>query len=220
MACILQMMQIASTSLLAILGRASDCGVVASPFTVGTTEDVSTLSTSLGCSNGTFVVQWVGEIFVAETIHVTNGTSLSITGIGAGSRAIADGRNDTQLFVVDRGSSLHFFSDMTLAYGDASSFGGATNAPEASVSFNGNASFMPNSAGVHGGAIFANRSTIFWDGDSTEFIFNSARGDLGVGGAISAYSQYESNTSWDSDGTLLISNSAVFGGAIFAEYGS
>ena len=212
MACILQM---ASISFLAMFSRGQQlqdyCSVLANPFTVGSTEDASILATSLGCSTGDFDVQWVGEIFVTETIRVTNGTSLRITG-GGSSAAIADGRNATQLFVVDQGSSLHF-SDMTFAHGNAS-FGGAINAFEARVSFSGKARFISNLAGVDGGAIFANRSTIFWDGDGTEFIFNSAVGYRGVGGAISAYG---SNVSWDGDGTQFVSNFANYtGGAIYA----
>eukprot|EP00903_Cladosiphon_okamuranus_P018351 g16883.t1 len=196
-----RMLQMACICLLTIFARAQelqDCSVVDNPFTVGSTEDASTLAASLRCSTGDFDVQWVGEVFVAETIHVTSGTSLTIT--GSGRDAIVDGRAATQLFVVDRGSSLHF-SDMTFAHGNAS-FGGAINALEASVSFSGNASFISNAASVDGGAIFANRSTIFWDGDRTRFMLNSAGDD---GGAI--YS-YESNVSWDGDGTQFISNFA------------
>eukprot|EP00903_Cladosiphon_okamuranus_P018352 g16884.t1 len=203
-----RMLQMACICLLTIFARAQelqDCSVVDNPFTVGSTEDASTLAASLRCSTGDFDVQWVGEVFVAETIHVTSGTSLTIT--GSGRDAIVDGRAATQLFVVDRGSSLHF-SDMTFAHGNAS-FGGAINALEASVSFSGNASFISNAASVDGGAIFANRSTIFWDGDRTRFILNSADGDPGFGGAIAVY---ESNVSWSGDGTQFISNMAVGGG--------
>ncbi|CAN0250034.1 unnamed protein product [Scytosiphon promiscuus] len=211
------LLKMACMGFLAISARAQprqNCSVVVSPFTVSSTEDASTLATSLGCSIGDVDVQWVGEVFVVETIHVTDGTSLSITGAGS-SAAIADGRNSTQLFVVDRSSRLHL-SDMTLAHGNAS-FGGAINALEASVSFSGNVSFISNSAGVGGGAIFANRSRIFWDGDGTQFIFNVAGDD---GGAI--YAQGASNVSWSGDGTQFISNSADGddGGAIWAAYSS
>ncbi|CAM9846642.1 unnamed protein product [Sphacelaria rigidula] len=101
---------------------------------------------------------------------------------------------------------------MTIAHGNAS-FGGAINALEANVSFSGNASFISNAA-QDGGAIYAHRSTVFWDGDGTRFMFNSAVGDLGFGGAISAY---ESNVSWKGDNTQFISNyAALKAGAIHA----
>ena len=211
MACVARMLSI---SLLALFSQGQqlqdDCSALASPFTVRSTDDASTLAALiLGCPDGAFAVQWVGEVFVAETIHVTNRTSLSVT--GAGSSSIADGRNATQLFVVDRGSSLHF-SDMTFAHGSAS-FGGAINAFEANVSFSGKASFVYNVAGDDGGAIFANHSTIFWDSDGIEFIFNSAGDD---GGAIGAHA---SSVSWDGDGAQFISNSAgEDGGAIYAHH--
>ncbi|CAM9358530.1 unnamed protein product [Ectocarpus sp. 13 AM-2016] len=208
------MLSLTFVSLLAIFARAQDlqeCSAVTSPYTVGSTEDASTLSNSLVCSTGAFDVQWIGEVFVAETIHVTDGTSLSITSTGS-SAAIADGRNVTQLFVADRGSSLHF-SDMTFAHGNGS-FGGAINAVEASVSFGGNVSFVSNSAGVDGGAIFANLSSITWGGDSTEFIFNLAGDD---GGAIYLT---ESTLSWDGDGTHFTSNSAGDNGGAILAFGS
>eukprot|EP00903_Cladosiphon_okamuranus_P017291 g15933.t1 len=186
-----------------------DCSAVASPVAVRSTEDASNLVVSLQCSNGDFDVRWVGEVIVAETIHVTNGTSLNIT--GAGSESIAGGGYTTQLFYVDRGSSLHL-SDMTLANGNASSSsGGAIFLSESSASFSGSTSFISNSAG-EGGAIYASYSTVSWDADSTLFTSNSAEED---GGAICAH---DSTVSWDGAGTQFISNSAGDeGGAISAD---
>eukprot|EP00752_Nemacystus_decipiens_P005317 g4823.t1 len=200
--------------LLVVFGRAQElrnCSVETSHLTVDSTEAAATLAASLDCSNGDFEVEWVGEVFVTDTIHVTNGTSLSITGAGSG--GIADGGNVTQLFVVDRGSTLRF-SDMTLAHGNASS-GGAINAFEASVSFSGSISFISNSAVDDGGAIFAGSlSSIFWIGDGTQFISNSAGGS---GGAI--YVDNNSPITWYGDDTLFISNSAGgSGGAIFVDF--
>lgn len=64
------------------------------------------LAASLNCSRGDFSVQWVGEVFVVETVYVINGTSLNIT--GAGPDAVADGQSATQqLFVVNGDSRLH-----------------------------------------------------------------------------------------------------------------
>ncbi|CAM9385517.1 unnamed protein product [Laminaria digitata] len=182
-----------------------NCSVGTSPLNVSSTEEAATLAASLECSNGDFYVQWVGEVFVNETIHVGFGTSLNITGAGPG--ATADGRNMTQLFYVEGGSRLHL-SDMILAHGSASG-GGALYAKQSSVSFSGNTSFSSNSAG-YGGAIFASESTVSWDGDDTHFSSNSAGYS---GGAIFAP---ESTVSWDGDGTQFSSNSAEWGGAICA----
>ncbi|CAN0033205.1 unnamed protein product [Ectocarpus sp. 4 AP-2014] len=174
------------------------CSFAMSTCTVRSTEDAATLAASLQSSNGGFSVQWDGEVFVSETIRVTNDTSLNIT--GAGPSAIADGQNTTQLFYVDGGSSLHL-SDMTLLNGRYSD-GGAIYAEQSSVSFGGNVSFISNSASNYGGAIFANFSTLSWDGDGT--LFSSNRADV-HGGAIFAIA---STVSWYSDGTHFRNNSA------------
>eukprot|EP00903_Cladosiphon_okamuranus_P017290 g15932.t1 len=206
------LLQLACIGLLAIFAQArelQDCSAVASPDTVRSTEDASNLAASLQCSNGDFDVRWVGEVIVAETIHITDGTSLNIT--GAGSESIAGGGYTTQLFYVDGGSSLHL-SDMTLANGNApGSSGGAIFLSESSASFSGSTSFISNSAG-EGGAIYASYSTVSWDAAGTLFTSNSAEED---GGAICAH---DSTVSWDGAGTQFISNSAGDeGGAISAD---
>ncbi|CAB1099999.1 unnamed protein product [Ectocarpus sp. CCAP 1310/34] len=169
--------------------------------------------TSILYANGDFSVRWVGEIFVAETIRVINGTSLNVTGAGPG--AIADGSGSTQLFAVDGGSNLHL-SNMTLSNGNTS-FGGAVFANQSSVSFFGTTSFSSNSA-YYGApflrnmeAINAYESTVSWDGDGTRFSSNYANGS---GGAILA--SPSSTVSWDGDGTQFSSNSADYGGGIVA----
>ena len=190
------------------------CGGGTRSLTVASTEDAAALATSLECSDGDFVVQWVGEVLLEETIHVTNGTSLNVTGAGEG--AVADGRHTHQIFVVDAGSSLHL-ANMTLAHGFASSeavitSGGAVFSLQASVSLSGNMSFISNAAHENGGAIYAYESTLYWESNSTQFSNNSAS----FGGAIYAWN---STVSWDGDGARFISNSAdEFGGAISAHY--
>ncbi|CAM9858548.1 unnamed protein product, partial [Ectocarpus sp. 12 AP-2014] len=202
--------QVVYLGLLVVVARSQElqnCSVGTSPFPVGSTEDAAALATSLECSNGDFAVEWVGEVFVEETIFVTDGTSLHIAGAGRG--AVADGGGSTQLFYVEGGSSLHV-SDMTLSNGNTSFNGGAIFANQSVVSFSGNASFISNYAGEDGGAIFAFQSIVSWDGDGTQFSNNSA----GYGGAIFAD---ESTVSWDGDGTQFSSNSADReGGAIYA----
>ncbi|CAN0089674.1 unnamed protein product [Ectocarpus fasciculatus] len=207
--------QVACMSLMAAVARSQElqnCSVDISLFTVSSTEDAATLATSLACSNGDFAVQWVEEVFVNQTIHVTHGTSLNINGAGPG--AIADGHGIQQLFVVDAGSRLHL-SNMTLAHGNASgpvfSSGGAIFSSQSSISFSGHMSFTSNSANENGGAIYALDSTI-WGGNGTHFISNSAGLD---GGAVCA--SYNSTMYWNGDGTQFSSNSADRnGGAIYA----
>ena len=205
--------RVVCTGLLAAFARAQDlqnCTVDSIPVSVGSTEDAAALATSIrGCSDGDFAVEWVGEVFVGETLYVTGGTSLNITGAGPG--AIADGGGETQLFYVDEGSRLHL-SDMTLSNGNATEYGGAVYANQSSVvSFSGNMSFVSNFAGDDGGAIYAFDSTVSWVGDGTLFSDNSAGS---TGGAIRANSG--STVSWVGDGTQFSNNSADDGGAIYA----
>lgn len=190
-----------------------NCSVDTGTFTVESTEDATSLATAIGCSDGDFSVRWVGEVFVADTIHVADGTSLNITGTGPD--AVADGQNVTQLFYVDGGSRLHV-SGMTLPHGNASN-GGAIYASQSSRVSSRNISFISNSAYSSRGAIYAlDWSTVFWDGDGTQFSSNSAGN---VGGAI--YADGASNVSWGGDGTQFSSNYAFWsGGAIYALDGS
>ncbi|CAB1096488.1 unnamed protein product [Ectocarpus sp. CCAP 1310/34] len=192
--------------LLAVIAPAQElqeCTLDTGSLTVGSSEDVADLIGFLNCSNGDFSVEWVGDVFVTETIRITSGTSLNITGDGPG--AIADGQNITQLFYVDGGSKLRL-SDMTLAHGNASE-GGAIYVTQSIVSFSGNIVFSSNYADTSGGAIYAtSSSTVSWDGDGISFNSNSA---ASYGGAI--YVSF-STVSWDNDGTGFSSNSAPLGG--------
>lgn len=222
------------------------CSVGTSVLTVATSEDAATLANSLRCLYGDFAVQWIGEVMVAETIRVSNGTSLNVTGDEEG--ATADGGSRTQLFVVEGGSWVHF-TDMSFANGNASS-GGAIFADDRSgVSFRGPTAFTGNVArgggggggDGDGGAIFAKYSTLRWDGggDAT-FAMNSASRDGGAiyalwsdvswkGGANTIFADnsadgyggaihaHGTTASWDQHGVQFRNNQADNGGAITAE---
>ena len=88
---------------------------------VASSDDAATLARSLQCSNGTFIVKWFGGVVVSQTLNVTQGTSLDITGASAG--ATVDGNHTTQLFAVDGASALHLM-DVVLTNGNAD-LGGA-----------------------------------------------------------------------------------------------
>lgn len=194
------------TGLMAAAARAQ-CDVETS-LAVSSTEEAATLAASLQlCSNGSFAVEWTGEVSVVETISVTGGTSLTIT--GAQPDAVADGGGSVRLFVVERGSSLHL-SDMTVRNGYTYGDGGAILAEHSTVSFSGSISFLSNSAASNGGALNVWSSTVSWVGDYTEFSDNFAGGD---GGAIYLN---KSAVSWDGNGTKFIFNSAYSdGGAMW-----
>lgn len=205
-------------------------------FTVASTDDAAALATALRCSNGDFAVAWVGEVVIEETIYVTNGTSLSVTGTEG---ALADGDFKTRLFTVDGGASLHL-RDMTLIQGSARD-GGAIYANASRISFSGVSRFTRNTAhdmydssgswyttsfsspyasiSGRGGAIHAVSSTLSWDGGDVAFVDNEADYD---GGAIWAW---RSVVSFNSSKTCeFIGNTGdtdfIYGGAIFASASS
>ncbi|CAN0297189.1 unnamed protein product, partial [Scytosiphon promiscuus] len=176
----MDLLQVLCVGLLAAVAGAQefpDCIVDATVSEVGSTEEATALTALLECSNGDFDVQWFDEVVIAETIRVTEGTSLNITGAGPG--ATVDGSGIVQLFVVE-GGSLHL-SDIALVNGYSSFYGGAIYAGSSIISFSGNTSFDSNSAVGDGGAIFAYSSTVSWDGDATTFSNNYSNSS---GGAI------------------------------------
>ena len=66
---------------------------------VATTDEARNLARTLNCSGrGTFDVLWEGTVIVNETIALTDGSVVTVTGVGSG--AIADGGGITQLFTV------------------------------------------------------------------------------------------------------------------------
>ena len=123
-------------------------------LTVASTNDAVTLTSSLECSNGTFIVEWFGKVIVSETLTIAEGTLVNIT--GATGDATADGNHTTQLFVVHGASSSLCFTDILLTNGQED-FGGAVRAlDQAHISFGGNTTFTANSEWF-GGAIFADK---------------------------------------------------------------
>lgn len=160
------------------------------------------MTANISCSGGSFEVYWRGGIVLDSPIHVVNGTVLTV--IGTGSSAAIEG-NGTRLFTVDN-ATLHV-SNVTLFSGD-SSVGGAVAAAGAILTFDGT-SFLNNSAGSDGGALWLSDSTASFSGD-TEFVENSARS--GSGGAMLVLDG--SSVSWTGD-TKFASNAAwADGGAV------
>ena len=87
------------------------CAAETYVMTVSSSDDAAILARSLRCSNGTFIVKWFGDVVVSQTLNITLGTSLNITGASTG--ATADGNHTTQLFAVGGASALHL-TDMVL----------------------------------------------------------------------------------------------------------
>lgn len=118
-------------------------------WTVASTSDATSLASLLNCSNGSFAVKWFGDALLSQTIAITQGTSLNITGM-ASTGAAAGGNHSTRLFAVDGASSLHL-TDMVLAK-DVELGGAIPALDQSNISFGGNMTFASNTAGC-GGAV-------------------------------------------------------------------
>ena len=183
-------------------------------LTITSTDDATALASALQCSNGEFYVQWVGEVVVEETIHVTNGTSLNITGTAG---AVADGDFKTGLFAVDGGSFLHL-RDMALVQGFASD-GGAIHSDESSVSFSGISIFRHNTAFEEDPSYYSSSTTsseesYYYSSTSSSSTSPAYPRNSERGGAIHAVS---STLSWEGGDVSFVENKAGYdGGAIWA----
>lgn len=184
------------------------CPAETQSTTVANTDDAATLASMLECSNGSFAVEWFGDVVISKTIYVTQGTSLNITGATSGAKA--DGDHTTQLFVVDGASSLHL-TDMILANGDAYVGGAVQASGKASISFGGKTTFVANAASF-GGAVYAElSSSVSWESGQTTFSNNYA---LYYGGAMLAIDS--SLLSWYGETHFLNNSASYAGGAVFA----
>ncbi|CAB1105335.1 unnamed protein product [Ectocarpus sp. CCAP 1310/34] len=191
------------------------CSAGTSRSTVTSTAGAASLASSLECSNGDFAVEWDGEVVVARTIHVFEGTSLTITGAAGRGSGIMDGNHETQLISLGGGSTL-YLTNMTLANANSSSNGGAIYVGERSrVVLTGSNSFTANSATTLGGAMMVEESSeVTWDSGEAFFMDNLA---TNAGGAI--FVDDGSTISWTGASTFT-GNTAVHGGAVLARNAS
>ena len=125
---------------------------------VATTDEARSLATALNCSGrGTFDVLWEGTVIVNETITLTDGSVVTVTGVGSG--AIADGGGITQLFTVSNATLYLADTGLENGYGPgdydvAAGNGGAVwvGGVDSSVSCSGTTSFKNDDA-ENGGAV-------------------------------------------------------------------
>lgn len=185
------------------------------PLVVDNTASALALAQAIICSNGgSFEVQWIGSVIINQTIHVSGGTILDVTGAADGSSVI-DGGDQTVLFRAYDYGTLHL-SGVTLAkanYANGGVEGGGALDAVDSVVASKNCVFSKN-VGYNGGGIYLRNSS--FDSSSTMFANNTA---LGAGGAIFAdiKSQvnvvgglaFSGNTAQGRGGALFIHNSLV-----------
>lgn len=189
-------------------------------WVVETSAQARDLAAAVGCSGGSFDVEWRGTVVVDEPIYVVNGTVLTVTGgavAGAGSGggddgddAVIDGNSATRLFaVVD--AALHL-SGVTVSSG-AGVAGGAVAAAGSALTLD-RTSFVGNSAtGGSGGAVYASEgSSVSFVGGGTTFADNGAASH---GGALHVTGGSE--VSWTGEVRFVNNSCGGFGGALAVE---
>eukprot|EP00904_Undaria_pinnatifida_P004259 jgi/Undpi1/13834/HiC_scaffold_9.g03485.m1 len=186
-------------------------------WVVDNSAKAKALAAAVNCSGGSFEVEWRGSVVVDGPIYVTNGTILTITGVG--SDALIDGNASTRLFtVVD--ASLHV-SGVSISYG-VSTVGGAIAAAGSSLTFD-QTNFTGNTADGNGGAIYVSDRSIVSCAEGT-FAYNFAGSDGGAmfvtgSSVVSCGGSWFENVAGDSGGALVVDdNSSVSwnDGAVFA----
>lgn len=177
-------------------------------ITVANTADAFNLAVVVQCTNGTFNVEWIGDVVVNGTFHVSGGTSLYISGAVSGSSVI-DGGNSIGLFYVNDASL--YLAHVNLVNGNAT-YGGAIFARQSDVHVV-NCSFAHNNAGSGG----AGGAVSVSSGTSALFSgVNITNNTGGSGGAIVCMSStvlafdsvFSSNTAPSAGGALFLLNCA------------
>ena len=91
--------------------RSSPCPSTVEEMVVTTTSDATTLAEALLCDgSASFKVNWHGHVVIFQTLHVSNGSTLNVTGSESTEEADAENAavisNGTLLFEVDLGSTV------------------------------------------------------------------------------------------------------------------
>jgi fibronectin-binding autotransporter adhesin len=221
------------TALSAICVQAQLCSSKPVTMTIAKAEDAAKLATAALCDNASITVAWQGNVQLADTIVVGNGTSLAVTGASA-KTAIIDGGNAVQLFDVWGQLTL---INLTLSNGNTTDFGGAIyNRVNSRVAISG--SVFTGHQASYGGAICSDSEVTISD---TAFSNNFASE---TGGAVYSevnstmavsYANFDSNTAGGGGGalyagnnsvcsisnnTVFTNNSAPIGGAVYTDTSS
>lgn len=197
---------VSSATALLLLGSQLTAAVPCAPsqlnalLVVEDTAGALNLVEAVNCSGGSFDVEWVGSVFVEETIRLSGGTSLSIKGAVDGT-SVANGGNVTLLFEVE-GGTLHL-SHLNLTNGTGSS-GGAIYAIDAVLTV-ANCTILHNT-GVHGGGVFLENTVL--ETDHSSFTDNTASES---GGAI----YMEASNVTVGETVLFERNGALSAGALY-----
>ncbi|CAM9831329.1 unnamed protein product, partial [Ectocarpus fasciculatus] len=167
------------------------------------TADAIELANAIDCTGGMFDVEWRGSVIVPQTLWISEGTTVNITGVDTtASPAVVDGNGESRIFgVINASLNLH---GMTLSNGHGV-VGGAIFSALGTVTLSGGSALVNNSADEHGGAMFVDGGTVSWDGDMM-IADNSCSWD---GGAILIRSA--ASVSWSGNTTFIGNRIYSFG---------
>ena len=130
---------------------AAPCSPQNVSLTITDKDGVLDLASALECSDGNFMVIWVGNITLSQTLAVTDGSSLTID--GESSDSTVDGMGNTgPLIFVEGASSKLTLRNLSIARGSGHDGGGVYASTSATVKVV-NCIFSGNNAGDDGGGI-------------------------------------------------------------------
>jgi predicted outer membrane repeat protein len=132
------------------------CSVKPVALRVANTQDAVKLAEAALCDNAHVSATWQGNVQLAKTIVVGNGTSLTVRAAATAKTAIIDGGNKVQLFDVWGALTV---INMTLTNGFTVDFGGAIYS-RADAAVNGTGSVFSGHQARFGGAILLNHNSL------------------------------------------------------------
>jgi predicted outer membrane repeat protein len=210
----------------AVCVQAQLCSILPFTITIASPKDAAKLAAAALCETAIIRAVWQGNVQLAETIVVGNGTSLTVTG-ASDATAVIDGGSRVQLFDVSGQLTL---VNVTLVNGYAADSGGAIYS-RANTKLTISGCVFSGHQARYGGAVLSEINSSLYITDS-QFSNNICTGD---GGAINSEvnnrvavsgTQFSSNTAGLNAGAIYASNSSVcsINNSAFthsnAEYGS
>ncbi|CAN0030927.1 unnamed protein product [Scytosiphon promiscuus] len=129
------------------------------PTVVNDTAGALLLAQAINCSGGVFDVSWVGSVTVEETIHVSDGTVLSVEGATDGGSPFVKGAGEVSLFSANGGTLQ--LSGLSLVDGVGED-GGAIYVIDSELTLE-RCTFSGNNASSSGGAVYSFDSKITLD---------------------------------------------------------
>lgn len=113
--------------------EAAPCTPARQTLNVSSTTDATALALAVDCANGSFAVDWIGQVATVESISLFEGTVLNnISGSGSSSSVIDGGKDSSSLSIFEIYDGELHLSGVGLINGNGT-YGGVINAPQSSL---------------------------------------------------------------------------------------